>query len=74
MSLQSLDPLAGRLRESMAQVTPDVWRAVRRAASAEIARRLLAELDGVPSPTGRLIGETCDWMVAPVRRKLERSA
>ncbi|MGZ9583073.1 hypothetical protein [Paenibacillus marinisediminis] len=45
------------LQDELIRNTPDVWGEIQRKIAENIVSELLQELDGVPSPHGRLFGE-----------------
>ncbi len=54
------DRLIFRLKDEFIAATPDVWVPIKRQLAKQIAERLLCELDGLPSPQGRLLAEMRD--------------
>jgi hypothetical protein len=48
------------LRDELTRGTPDVWQAIRQEIARTVADSLMQELDGIPSPQGRLFGEIRD--------------
>lgn len=49
-----------RLREEIEHCTPDVWDEIEGKITQRIVTNLLQDLDGLPSPEGRLLGEIRD--------------
>lgn len=48
------------LKDELIRNTPDVWDAIRKQLTERVAATLLQELEGIPSPEGRLFGEIRD--------------
>ncbi|MCJ7843593.1 hypothetical protein MUB24_22515 [Lederbergia sp. NSJ-179] len=49
-----------RLKEEIENSTPDVWNEIEGKITQRIVTNLLKDLDGLPSPEGRLLGEIRD--------------
>lgn len=48
------------LKDELLRNTPDVWESIQKKIAQSIVAELLQELDGIPSPQGRLFGEIRD--------------
>ncbi len=57
-----------KLQDEYVQGTPDVWNRIQHQIAERVAAQLLQELDGIPSPQGRLFTEIRD-SVLPNRWK-----
>lgn len=54
------EQLLFQLKDELMCNTPDRWDGIRERIAAAVATKLLKELEGVPSPRGRLFGELRD--------------
>jgi len=48
------------LRDELIRNTPDVWSGIHKRLAEQVASKLLLELEGIPSPEGKLFGEIRD--------------
>lgn len=51
------------LKNEWTRITPDVWASIQQKIAETIAADLLRELEGIPSPQGRLFGEIRDAVI-----------
>lgn len=57
MGTKLTNHLVFNLKNELERTTPNLWESIRKKIAGEVARELLNELDGLPSPQGRMLGE-----------------
>ena len=57
------------LKNELARNCPDVWGNIQKKIAHKIAAELLRELEGLPSPKGRLFGEIKDTCLQNIRKR-----
>ncbi|RKN66135.1 hypothetical protein [Paenibacillus ginsengarvi] len=64
MDASNAEYLLFGLKQELTRQTPDVWESIQARIAAQAAKRLLQQLEGVPSPEGRLFAEIRDHAIS----------